>query len=62
MKISKKSKSIIIKSFLFASLILLWEVYAIRLNNPLMFPTFSETIKGFFEVIQNGELVNRILS
>ncbi|MEV9500086.1 ABC transporter permease [Aliarcobacter butzleri] len=62
MKISKKSKSIIIKSFLFASLILLWEVYAIRLNNPLMFPTFNETIKGFFEVIQNGELVSRILS
>ncbi len=62
MKINKKSKSFIIKSFLFASLIILWEVYAINLNNPLMFPTFSETLIGFFEVIQNGELITRILA
>lgn len=60
--INYKKESFLIKSFLFILLLVIWEVYARNLDNPLMFPTFSETIKGFFEVIQNGELIDRILS
>ena len=34
----------------------LWEWYARRLNNPLLVPTFSETVITFFDAIRTGEL------
>ena len=57
-----KKESFLVKIFIFLALIASWEIYAVNLNNPLMFPTFSETISGFYEVISNGELSKRIIA
>lgn len=57
-----QKESFITKVFIGISLIVIWQVYAINLDNPLMFPTFSDTISGFYEVIQNGELPKRIIA
>jgi NitT/TauT family transport system permease protein len=43
-----------------AVLIGIWEVYARWLGNPLMFPTFSDTIATFWDALVNGPLLNRI--
>jgi NitT/TauT family transport system permease protein len=37
-------------------LALIWEAYARWLNNPLLFPTFIDTVKAFFSAIASGEL------
>jgi NitT/TauT family transport system permease protein len=50
------------KGFILVLLAVIWQVYAVNLNNDLMFPTFSDTIKGLIQVIQSGELVNRTLT
>jgi NitT/TauT family transport system permease protein len=34
----------------------IWEVYARRLNNPLLFPTFSETVRALFSSVASGAL------
>ena len=39
-----------------------WEIYARWLNNPLLFPTFSETIRIFWHDISNGVLINRTVT
>jgi NitT/TauT family transport system permease protein len=44
------------KAFVLIVLALLWEAYARWLNNPLLFPTFVDTIKAFFSGIASGEL------
>ncbi|HVZ52470.1 MAG TPA: ABC transporter permease [Pseudolabrys sp.] len=41
------------------ALIVIWEVYALWLNNSLLFPTFTETISTFWHDMRNGELVDR---
>lgn len=33
-----------------------WELYARRLNNPLLVPTFSETVGSFIDALRSGEL------
>jgi NitT/TauT family transport system permease protein len=33
-----------------------WELYARWLNNPLLFPTFSDTVKALFASIASGEI------
>jgi NitT/TauT family transport system permease protein len=43
-------------------LIVVWELYARWLNNGLLFPTFTETIKTFSKDIANGVLVDRTLT
>ena len=58
----KFNNPIIIKTLILIVLVLTWEFYAINLDNPLMFPTFTDTIRGFYEVMLNGELPTRILS
>ena len=40
-------------------LIVFWELYARWLNNSLLFPTFSETIRTFGKDIANGVLIDR---
>lgn len=50
------------KGFILVLLAVIWQVYAVNLNNELMFPTFSDTIKGLFQVIQSGELINRTVT
>src|ERR1700734_2812474 len=44
------------KTLLLMVLALLWEAYARWLNNPLLFPTFVDTVKAFFSAIVSGEL------
>ena len=43
-------------------LALAWELYARWLDNPLLFPTFSETLATFWRDISNGVLVDRTLT
>ncbi|MFM9939554.1 MAG: ABC transporter permease [Hyphomicrobiaceae bacterium] len=38
----------------------IWEVYAQRLNNPLLVPTLSATLQAFWEAIAAGELPGRV--
>jgi NitT/TauT family transport system permease protein len=47
------------KLFLLATLALAWQAYSRYLDNQLMFPTLSDTLRGFAEVIQSGELPAR---
>ena len=44
------------KLVLLAGLALIWESYARWLNNPLLFPTFSDTIKALFASLASGEI------
>jgi NitT/TauT family transport system permease protein len=49
------------KILLPAALALVWEIYARRLNNPLLFPTFSDTIKALFGSIASGEIPRAVV-
>ena len=42
-------------------IIVIWELYARWLNNGLLFPSFSETIKTFSKDIANGVLIDRTI-
>jgi NitT/TauT family transport system permease protein len=44
------------KTVLLAALALLWELYARWLNNPLLFPTFTDTVKALLTSIASGEI------
>lgn len=37
------------KTILLAVLALIWQVYAVSLNNPLVFPTFTATYSSLFQ-------------
>lgn len=41
-------------------LALLWQVYAIQIENPLMLPKFSSAALAFFDAIANGDLPQRV--
>jgi len=43
-------------------LIVIWEAYARWLNNSLLFPSFTETVKTFWHDLQNGILINRTIT
>ncbi len=47
------------KSVIIIFLAAAWEIYGTILNNPLLFPTFSDTIVALIERIQDGTLPNR---
>jgi sulfonate transport system permease protein len=47
------------KAILLALIAVLWEAYATALNNPLLFPRFSETFAAFYTGIANGVLLTR---
>lgn len=40
-------------------LAMIWEIYARWLNNPLLFPSFSDTLSAFFSGLFSGELLSR---
>ena len=40
-------------------LAVIWEIYARLLNNPLLFPTFVDTVKAFIEGIATGGLLGK---
>jgi len=44
------------KTALLVALAVIWEVYARWLNNPLLFPTFIDTVKALFSGIASGEI------
>jgi len=44
------------KAVLLAGLAAVWELYARWLNNPLLFPTFSDTILALISSIASGQL------
>lgn len=44
------------------AIIIIWELYARWLNNALLFPTFTETVKTFSKDVANGVLVDRTLT
>lgn len=47
------------KAVLLLLLAAAWQAYAIYLNNPLVFPKFSETFKAFYDGILSGVLLQR---
>ncbi len=50
------------KLVILATLAGAWELYARRLANPLLLPTFSATASALANALQGGELVGRIAS
>jgi NitT/TauT family transport system permease protein len=47
------------KAFILVVLALVWQVYAVQLDNPLLFPTFTATVEAFWQGIVSGGLLNR---
>lgn len=47
------------KTLLIAALGLVWELYARRLDNPLLFPTCGETLEALWRNVVNGVLPQR---
>jgi NitT/TauT family transport system permease protein len=45
-----------------AVLIVVWQLYALWLDNSLLFPTFTETVGTFWGDIRNGVLIDRTLT
>ena len=44
------------------AIVVIWELYARWLDNALLFPTFTETVKTFSKDVANGVLVDRTLT
>lgn len=42
--------------FIIVVLALIWQGYSVPLNNPLMFPTFTNTAIAFYDAVMNGQL------
>jgi NitT/TauT family transport system permease protein len=49
------------KSILLIIIAGIWQIYALNLNNPLVFPTFSATITAFIDAIVNGGLLGKAM-
>ena len=47
------------KTALLAALAIIWELYARKVDNPLLFPTFSATVKALWEGIVSGVIPSR---
>ena len=45
--------------FILVLLAALWQAYAVPLDNPLIFPTFSDTVQAFWGGILSGEILAR---
>jgi NitT/TauT family transport system permease protein len=39
--------------------LVIWQLYAAWLNNPLLFPTFADTFAAFYEGVRSGVLLER---
>ncbi len=50
------------KTVILVALAVLWEVYGRWLNNPLLFPSFSQTVQAFCADISSGVLLQRAAS
>ncbi|MDU6495872.1 ABC transporter permease [Bradyrhizobium sp.] len=49
------------KAIILVALAALWQAYGLWLGNPLLFPTFADTLSAFFENIANGVIPARTL-
>ncbi|WP_316177394.1 ABC transporter permease [Bradyrhizobium sp. SZCCHNRI1009] len=49
------------KAIILLALAALWQAYGLWLGNPLLFPTFTDTLSAFFENIGNGIIPARTL-
>ena len=45
------------KALIIAALLVAWQLASLKVNNPLMFPTFTSTVKAFWDVLLTGELL-----
>lgn len=54
-----RDNSAVRKGFILLALAVLWEIYASVLDNALMFPTFTATLRAFFAAIAGGGLIER---
>jgi NitT/TauT family transport system permease protein len=50
------------KTVLLVVLALIWELYARRLGNPLLVPTFTATMEAFFAAMASGELPGKAMN
>jgi NitT/TauT family transport system permease protein len=50
------------KAVLLIAMAVIWELYARRLNNPLLVPTFSATMQALWEAMVSGELFGKALN
>lgn len=50
------------KSFILICLAAAWQLYALYLHNPLLFPTFSETIAALWNDMVYGPLLERVMT
>ena len=55
-------KSSVRRLLILVSLLIIWQSYSTWLNNPLLFPSASETMTALFEGLRSGILVDRILT
>jgi len=47
------------KALLLLAMGVIWQVYATLLNNPLLFPKFSDTLVAFYDGVMKGTLLHR---
>jgi NitT/TauT family transport system permease protein len=50
------------KAVLLIAMAVIWELYARRLNNPLLVPTFTSTMQALWEAMVSGELFGKALN
>lgn len=50
------------KAVLLVAMAVIWELYARRLNNPLLVPTFTATIQAFWEAMVTGDLFSKAIN
>jgi NitT/TauT family transport system permease protein len=53
------SRSAVRKTALLAAMAIIWELYARKVDNPLLFPTFSATVKALWDGIASGVIPSR---
>jgi len=53
------NQSAVRKTLLLLAMAAVWEVYATLLNNPLLFPKFSDTLVAFYDGVVKGTLLQR---
>ncbi len=54
------NQALVRKGFILLLLAVLWQLYARQLNNPLIFPTFSESVVALWQAFVHGELGSRV--
>jgi len=50
------------KVFIIVALAAAWQLYGVWLDNPLLVPTFADTVRALVEDVANGTIPNRALS